>query len=128
MNVSLQTFMQNTNTKIDILSQRVCALNSKHVYIEHKLTLLESDNEPSKVLKETLDNCTEELSDLKVVLNPERSNLLFPYQCSIQYRNEEYSTRNVSWLLEEQLLLTNIEIMRTKVVQSKKNRNEFCIC
>ena len=131
MNISLQTFMQNTNTKIDMLSQRIDALNSKHVYIEHKLTLLESDNELSKgvhtSLRETLDNCTKELSDLKVVLPPERSNMLFPYQCSIvvhniQHRNEEDSTRYVSWLLEEQLLLKNIEIMRTKVVQSKKKR------
>ena len=64
INVSLQTFMQNTSTKM-------YALNSI-LYIEHKLTLLESDNELSKgvhtSLIKTFDKCTQELSDLKVVL------------------------------------------------------------
>ena len=43
-------------------------------------------------------------------------------------KHEDDSTSYLSWLLEEQLRLKNIGIMRTKVVQSKKKRGELYIC
>ena len=128
-NITIDIFMQNTKTQFELLFERLDSINSKITYLDHKFDRLDQDSTIHKSvqssIKETFDKCVNDVSSLKEQfhLHDNITPTIFPHNRTVVIHNipninPKTIANHTRFILNNELSLSNIEVVKTKFVKT----------